>query len=174
MHGGKGECVPLLRLKVGLYSEHALDAYTVGNDGVVSVKEVEALFGSRWRFLCRDPDKKNRHVHLYSTRAPLYRAFCVQCSPRGAAAGVDQVLSEIKNKYKGVRSSKAVCNQAKAVYPKSRGSGRQCHLCASASLSVILTLCFVFLRTACDNRSVLLWPLLLPHAQARRQGPGIS
>lgn len=113
VHDGKGECVPLLKLQVGLSWERALDEYSVGIDGVVSVKEVEALFGSRWRLLCRDPDERNRHVHLYSTHAPLYRTFSVEFARRGAAAGVAHVLSETKTKYKGVRSSNAVYNHAK-------------------------------------------------------------
>lgn len=71
----KGQCVPLLKGQVGLSWGRALEEYATGLDGRVAVREVEALCGARWRLLVADPDERSRHVHIYSTRAPLYRVL---------------------------------------------------------------------------------------------------
>lgn len=118
-----GECVPLLRLQVGISWKRALDEYAVGLDGRASIHEVERLFGARWRLLCPDADERSRLVHVYSTRSPLYRAFSVEFGRRGAVVGAPQIVSELKTKYQHVRGgSTAVYKQTKADYPKTDGA----------------------------------------------------
>lgn len=115
---GPGECVPLLKLEFGASWSRSLDEYATGLDGVASVREVEALFGQRWRHLVADPLQRNRLGHHYSTRAPIYRAFNAEFALRGAAVGVDVIVKELKDKYRGIRGSGAVYKQAAIDYPK--------------------------------------------------------
>lgn len=115
---GPGECVPLLKLEFGASWSRSLDEYATGLDGVASVREVEALFGQRWLHLVADPLQRNRLGHHYSTRAPIYRAFNAEFALRGAAVGVDVIVKELKDKYRGIRGSSAVYKQAAIDYPK--------------------------------------------------------
>ena len=87
-------------------------------DGVVSVREVEASFGQRWRHLVADPLERNRLGNNYSTRAPIYRAFNAEFALQGAAVGVDVIVKELKDKNRGIRGSSAFYKQAAIDYPK--------------------------------------------------------
>jgi len=116
---GPGECVPLLPLELGTGWARALDEYATGLRGRASVREVEAMFGQRWRHLVPDPLERSRRGHHYSTRSPIYRAFATEFALRGAAVGVDTIVKEVKAKYRGIKGgSSAVYKQAAADYPK--------------------------------------------------------
>lgn len=115
LHEADGQCVPLFPLQAGLGWERALDEYAVGLDGHAAIREVEALFGDRWR-LVGPADERRRKGKLYSTRAPLYRAFSHEYGKRGASVGVARVLSELKAKYANVGGATAVYSAAKKDY----------------------------------------------------------
>lgn len=115
LHDADGECVPLFPLQAGLGWERAFDEYAVGLDGHAAIREVEALFGDRWR-LVGPADERRRKGKLYSTRAPVDRAFSHECGKRGASVGVARVLSELKAKYANEGGVKTIYSAARKDY----------------------------------------------------------
>lgn len=113
---GDDEAVPLLPMGQGLTWEQALDAYAVGHDGRVAIRELQEHFGNRWR-LRQEGEAKRSYIKLYSERAALYRAFDVEYLRRGRAVGVDGVLATIKRKYADARNTKEVLTRARKDYP---------------------------------------------------------
>ena len=101
---GDGQYVPLLPLVVDLGWEAALTEYAEGfmGRGVAnrraSIREVESMFGERWRSCIPNTADRRRLGKLYSARSPMYRAFQREYAKRGAALGVDQVVSFLKTK----------------------------------------------------------------------------
>lgn len=101
---GDGQYVPLLPLEKSLGWEAALDKYVLEfmGRGVTrrraSVWEVEAKFGDRLRFCVPDAADLRRLGKLHSARSPIYRAFQVEYAKRGAALGVEKVVSFVKAK----------------------------------------------------------------------------
>jgi len=104
---GNGQYVPLLPLVVDLGWEAALTKYAKGfmGRGVAnrraSIREGETMFGERWRSCIPDTADRRRLGKLYSARSPICRAFQREYDKRGAALGVEQVVSFLKAKYKG-------------------------------------------------------------------------
>jgi len=120
---GSGQYVPLVPLTKDLGWEAALSEYAEGfiGRGVgnrrASIREVEAMFGERWRLCIPDPADRRRVGKLYSARSPIYRAFQEEYAKRGAALGVGQVVSFVKAKYKGRGGAVAVYKLAQVDYP---------------------------------------------------------
>lgn len=106
----------LLCMGQGLTWEQALDEYAVGLDGRVGIRELQELFGNRWRLL-QEGEAKRRHIKLYSERGALYRAFDMEHLRRGRAVGIDDVLETLKRKYADARNSTEVLARVKKDYP---------------------------------------------------------
>ena len=123
-----GDCqyVPLLPLERDLGREAALDEYAMGLKGRDAatrrafVWEVEAKFDDRWRFGIPDAADRRRPGKLYSKWSPIYRAFQVEYSKRGAGLGVERVVSFVKSKSKGRGGAIAVYKLANQDYPASK------------------------------------------------------
>jgi len=123
---GDGQYVPLLPLEKDLGWEAALDEYALGFMGRGATRrratawEVEAKFGDRWRLCVADAADRRRLGKLHSARSPIYRAFQVEYAKRGAAVGVEKVVSFVKVKYKGRGGAIAVHKLASQDYPASK------------------------------------------------------
>lgn len=111
-----GQYVPLLPMEKNLSWPEALDEYAVGVCGRAGIREVEQLFGSRWRLLVPDRALRTTVGKLYSSRLVLYRAFDKEYA-RGHSEGVAGVLSVIKRKFKEIRGSKAAYKAMEEAYP---------------------------------------------------------
>ena len=120
---GNGRYVPVSPLVVDLGWEAALTEYAEGSMGRgvanrrASIREVEAMFGERWRSCIPDTADRSRLGKLYSARSPTYRAFQREYLKRGAALGVEQVVSFLKAKYKGKGGAVAAYKLANVDYP---------------------------------------------------------
>jgi len=110
------QCVPMLTMAVGKGWEVALDEYATGLEKRVAIRELEALLGDRWRKV-GDKGRARRQGKLYSTRAGIYLAFASEYGKRGAAVGVETIVSDIKAKYAGRGGAIEVFKLARADYP---------------------------------------------------------
>ena len=116
IHTSADECVPLLPMARQLNWRMALDEYAIGLDGRLSIREVEELFGSRWR-LRKEGAAKERLFKLYSERNALYRAFETEYGREGRSRGVDGAVAYLKGKYTTMNSAKAVLAHLRSDYP---------------------------------------------------------
>jgi len=107
----------MLSMVVGLGWEAALDEYALGDERKASIRELEALFGDRWRKV-GDKARARRQGKLYSARSGIYWAFATEYAKRGAVVGVAQIVSEIKAKYSGRGGAMEVFKLARADYPQ--------------------------------------------------------
>ena len=110
------ECVPKVTMAVRKGWDVALDEYATGLEKRVSIRELEALFGDRW---CKVGDKvrARRQGKLYSTRAGIYIAFASEYGKRGAAVGVETIMSDIQAKFVGRGAAIEVFKLGRADYP---------------------------------------------------------
>jgi len=110
------ECVPMLTMAVRKSWDVALDEYATGLEKRVSIREVEALFGDRWRNV-GDKVRARRQGKLHSTRARIHIAFESAYGKRGAAVSVETIVSGIKAKSVGRGAAIEVFKLARADYP---------------------------------------------------------
>jgi len=116
IHTSVDECVPIFPMARQLNWRMALDEYAVGLDGRLSIREVEELFGSRWR-LRKEGAAKERLFKLYSERNALYRAFETEYGRVGRSRGVDGVVAYLKGKKATMNNAKAVLTRVSSYYP---------------------------------------------------------
>jgi len=120
-----GDCqyVPLLPLVLDRGWETTLTEYDEGFTGRgvanrrASIKEAKSIFCERWRSCMPNTVDRRKLGTLYSARSPMYRAFQREYAKRGAALGVDQVVSFLKTKYKGRGGAVADYKLANLDYP---------------------------------------------------------
>jgi len=111
------QCVPMLSMGIGLGWEASLDEHALGNERKASIRELEALFGDRWRKV-RDKARARRQRKLYSARSGIYWAFATEYAKRDAVAGVAQIVSEVRAKYSRRGGAMEVFKLARADYPQ--------------------------------------------------------
>jgi len=123
---GSSQYVPLVPLVKDMGWEAALSEYAEAFIGRgfgnrrASIREVEAMFGERWRLCIPDAADWRRVGKLYSAWSPIYRELQEEYAKRGAALGVGQVVSVVKPKYKGRGGAVAVYKLAQVDYPANK------------------------------------------------------
>lgn len=75
----------------------ALHKYSVGLDGGLRIREVDELFGNKWR-LRKVKAVMERLVKMYSERNSVYRAFETEYGRTGHIRGVKGAVAYLKQK----------------------------------------------------------------------------
>jgi len=110
-------CVPLMGYESSSTWETALDEYAKGTPKTAALRIIEQhQFGSLWRL--REPDavQRKRLINKHSRLSPLYDAFEKVYSERGRVVGVSGVLTILKGRWSGVKSSARVIREMGEAY----------------------------------------------------------
>jgi len=109
-------CVPLMGYESSSTWETALDEYAKGTPKRAALRIIEQQFGSLRRL--REPDavQRKRLINKHSRLSPLYDAFEKVYSERGRVVGVSGVLTILKGRWSGVKSSARVIREMGEAY----------------------------------------------------------
>jgi len=94
----------------------ALDEYSLGTPARAPLRDIEQQFGNMWRLMEPDNVQRRRLNNKHSRLSPMYEAFERLFSERGSVVGVKGVLTILKGRWAGERSSGKGIREMGEVY----------------------------------------------------------
>jgi len=109
-------CAPLMGYVESTGWSEALDEYALGTPARAPLRDIEQQFGNLWRLMEPDTVQRRRLNNKHSRLSPMYEAFERLFSERGRVVGVKGVLTILKGRWAGERSSGKVIREMGEVY----------------------------------------------------------